>query len=138
MTSQFEEFQRDYVNWSSRLYRCANSELSQKLVKLDQNTPCDMRAPGAATGWRVSKNRAMDELAYAAKIDPLELRLINYSDKDQIEECLTPARRCGNAIGKGAEKFGWRKRTHAAALDARRSRTGRLGHGHRHVGSDAS
>ena len=30
MTSQFEEFQRDYVTWSSRLYRCANSGLSQK------------------------------------------------------------------------------------------------------------
>src|SRR5262249_7189576 len=46
MTSQFEDFQRDLVNWSSLLYRCANSELGQRLVKLDQNTPCDMRAPG--------------------------------------------------------------------------------------------
>ena len=43
MTSQFEEFQRTAVNWSSLLYRCANSELVQRLVKLDQNTPCDMR-----------------------------------------------------------------------------------------------
>ena len=46
MTSQFEDFQRDFVNWSSLLYRCANIELAQRLVKLDQNTPCDMRAPG--------------------------------------------------------------------------------------------
>ena len=46
MTSQFEDFQRDFVNWSSLLYRCANSELRQRLVKLDQNTPCDMRGPG--------------------------------------------------------------------------------------------
>ena len=40
MTSQFEDFQRTPVNWSSLLYRCANSELVQRLVKLDQNTPC--------------------------------------------------------------------------------------------------
>ena len=99
MTSQFEEFQRDYVTWSSRLYRCANSELSQKLVKLDQNTPCDMRGPGGTEG-AYGIECAMDELAYAAKIDPLELRLINYSDKDQIEICPTAASSCGNAIGK--------------------------------------
>ena len=85
MTSQFEDFQRTPVNWSSLLYRCANSELVQRLVKLDQNTPCDMRAPGGAEG-AYAIECAMDELAYAANIDPLELRLINYSDKDQIED----------------------------------------------------
>jgi xanthine dehydrogenase YagR molybdenum-binding subunit len=50
MTSQFEAFQRNYVTWSSLLYTCPNTELVQKLVKLDQNTPCDMRAPGGAEG----------------------------------------------------------------------------------------
>jgi len=37
MTSQFEDFQRHFVSWSSQLYRCANAEGTQRLVKLDQN-----------------------------------------------------------------------------------------------------
>ena len=109
MTSQFEEFQRDYVTWSSRLYRCANSELSQKLVKLDQNTPCDMRGPGGTEG-AYGIECAMDELAYAAKIDPLELRLINYSDKDQIENLPFSSKQLRECYRQGAEKFGWSKR----------------------------
>src|SRR5262245_3403947 len=36
MTSQYEDFQRHFVDWSSQLYRCANAELMQRLVKLDQ------------------------------------------------------------------------------------------------------
>ena len=109
MTSQFEDFERDFVNWSSRLYRCANSALSQKLVKLDQNTPCDMRGPGGAEG-AYGIECAMDELAYAAKIDPLELRLINYSDKDQIEDLPFSSKQLRECYRQGAERFGWSKR----------------------------
>jgi xanthine dehydrogenase YagR molybdenum-binding subunit len=109
MTSQFEDFQRDLVNWSSLLYKCANSELGQRLVKLDQNTPCDMRAPGGAEG-AYAIECAMDELAYAANIDPLELRLINYSDKDQIEDRRYSSKELRECYRQGAEKFGWSHR----------------------------
>jgi xanthine dehydrogenase YagR molybdenum-binding subunit len=109
MTSQFEDFQRDFVNWSSLLYRCANVELGQRLVKLDQYTPCDMRAPGGAEGMYPIES-AMDELAYAAKIDPLELRLINYSDKDQIGNRPYSSKQLRECYRQAAEKFGWSKR----------------------------
>src|SRR6516164_9310220 len=109
MTSQFEDFQRDLVNWSSLLYKCANSELGQRLVKLDQNTPCDMRAPGGAEA-AYAIECAMDELAYAANIDPLELRLINYSDKDQIEDRPFSSKQLRECYRQAAEKFGWSKR----------------------------
>ena len=109
MTSQFEDFERDFVNWSSRLYRCANSALSQKLVKLDQNTPCDMRGPGGAEG-AYGIECAMDELAYAAKIDPLEFRLINYSDKDQIEDLPFSSKQLRECYRQGADRFGWSRR----------------------------
>jgi xanthine dehydrogenase YagR molybdenum-binding subunit len=109
MTSQFEDFQRDLVNWSSLLYRCANAELRQRLVKLDQNTPCDMRGPGG-TESAYAIECAMDELAYAANIDPLELRLINYSDKDQIENRPYSSKELRECYRQGAEKFGWSKR----------------------------
>jgi len=110
MTSQFEDFQRDLVNWSSLLYKCANSELGQRLVKLDQNTPCDMRAPGGAEG-AYAIECAMDELAYAANVDPLELRLINYSDKDQIEDRRYSSKELRECYLQGAEKFGWSRRS---------------------------
>jgi len=109
MTSQFEDFQRDYVTWSSLLYTCPNATLVQKLVKLDQNTPCDMRAPGGAEGLYAIEC-AMDELAYAANLDPLALRLINYSDKDQIEDRPYSSKALRECYRQAAERFGWSKR----------------------------
>jgi xanthine dehydrogenase YagR molybdenum-binding subunit len=109
MTSQFENFQRSYVTWSSQLYKCDNVELVQKLVKLDQNTPCDMRAPGGAEGL-FAIECAMDELAYAANVDPLALRLLNYSDNDQIEDKPYSSKELRECYRQGAERFGWSKR----------------------------
>jgi xanthine dehydrogenase YagR molybdenum-binding subunit len=110
MTSQFEDFGRDFLTWSSMLYRCANAELGRRLVKLDHNTPCDMRAPGGAEGLYAIEC-AMDELAYAANIDPLELRLINYSDRDQIENRPFSSKELRECYRQGAEKFGWSRRS---------------------------
>jgi len=110
MTSQFEDFGRNFVLWSSLLYRCPDAELRQGLVKLDQNTPCDMRAPGGAEGMYAIEC-AMDELAYAAGIDPLELRVINYSDKDQIENHPYSSKELRECYRQAAEKFGWSKRS---------------------------
>ena len=109
MTSQFEEFQRTYVAWSSQLYKCENTELLQKLVKLDQNTPCDMRAPGGAEGLYAIEC-AMDELAYAANIDPLQLRLINYSERDQMEDKPYSSKQLRECYRQAAGRFGWSKR----------------------------
>jgi xanthine dehydrogenase YagR molybdenum-binding subunit len=109
MTSQFEDFQRHFVSWSRQLYRCANAEGGQRLVKLDQNTPCDMRAPGGAEGLYAIEC-AMDELAYAAHVDPLQLRLINYSDTDQIENRPYSSKELRECYRQGAERFGWSRR----------------------------
>jgi xanthine dehydrogenase YagR molybdenum-binding subunit len=109
MTSQFEDFQRSFVSWSSQLYRCANSELAQRLVKLDVNTPCDMRGPGGTEGvWAIEC--AMDELAYVVNVDPLELRLVNYSDRDQIADKPYSSKELRECYRQAAEKFGWSKR----------------------------
>jgi xanthine dehydrogenase YagR molybdenum-binding subunit len=109
MTSRFEDFQRDIVSWSRLLYRCDNVELGQSLIELDQNTPCDMRAPGGAEGMYAIEC-AMDELAYAANVDPLALRLINYSDRDQVEDRPYSSKELRECYRQGAEKFGWSKR----------------------------
>ena len=136
VTSQYEEFSRNETGWSSLLYKCANAKYAHKLARLDVPTSCDMRAPGAATGV-YALECAMDELAVALKIDPLELRLRCYSDRDQNEDLPYTSKQLRECYRQGAEAFGWDKRNPRAALDARRQRAGRLGHGDRRLGSAA-
>ena len=50
-------------------------------------------------------------------VDPLELRLINYSDKDQIEDKPYSSKQLRECYRQGAEKFGWSRAQSAAALD---------------------
>ena len=82
VTSQYEDFYRQETGWSGLLYTCANAKYEHKLARLDLPTPCDMRCPSAATGV-YALECAMDEIAVALKLDPLELRLRCYSDRDQ-------------------------------------------------------
>ncbi len=109
MTSQYEDFARNDVGWSGALYKCANTRYSHKLAKLDLATPCDMRGPGATTGV-YALECAMDELAVALKMDPLELRLRNYSDRQQDENAPYTSKELRECYRQGAEAFGWTKR----------------------------
>jgi len=68
-----------------------------------------MRAPGAATGV-YALECAMDELAVALKLDPLELRLRCYSERDQNEDIPYTSKRLRECYRQGAEAFGWDKR----------------------------
>src|SRR6202023_242451 len=109
ITSQYEEFARNDTGWSGALYKCANAKYSHKLAKLDLPTPCDMRAPGAATGV-YALECAMDELAVALKIDPLELRIRNYSHRDQNDDLPYTSKQLRECYRQGAEASGWGKR----------------------------
>lgn len=110
MTSQYEEFARNDVGWSSLLYKCANANFGHRLARLDLPTPCDMRAPGAATGV-YALEAAMDELAVALDLDPLELRLRTYSDRDQSGDLPYTSKNLRDCYQQGAEAFGWNKRS---------------------------
>jgi xanthine dehydrogenase YagR molybdenum-binding subunit len=110
MTSQFEEFSRNDTGWSGLLYKCANARYGHKLVRLDVPTPCDIRAPGAATGV-YALECAMDELAVALGIDPLEFRLRCYSDRDQSDDVPYTSKSLRECYQQGARAFGWDKRT---------------------------
>jgi xanthine dehydrogenase YagR molybdenum-binding subunit len=109
ITSQYEDFARNDTGWSGALYKCANTRYSHKLAKLDLATPCDMRAPGAATGV-YALECAMDELAAALKMDPVELRLRNYSDRQQDEDAPYTSKQLRECYRQAAEAFGWSKR----------------------------
>jgi xanthine dehydrogenase YagR molybdenum-binding subunit len=108
-TSRFEDYTEQVVNWSGMLYRCDNARFEHKVAQLDVYTPIDMRAPGATWGVYAIEC-AMDELAYKLGIDPLELRLKNYSDKDQNQDKPYSSKELRECYRQGAEKFGWSRR----------------------------
>ena len=108
-TSQYEDFHRQETGWSGLLYKCANARHAHKLARLDLPTSCDMRAPSAATGL-YALECAMDELAIALELDPLELRLRCYSDRDQHDDKPYSSKALRECYRQGAEAFGWSKR----------------------------
>jgi xanthine dehydrogenase YagR molybdenum-binding subunit len=119
-TSRFEDYQEPTVPWSGALYHCDNAAVSAELARVDLFTPCDMRAPGGAVGVYAIEC-AMDELSYAVGIDPLELRLKNYSEIDQNEDKPFSSKALKGCYQQGAERFGWSKRK----LEPRSMREGR-------------
>lgn len=108
-TSRFEDYVEVVVNWSGQLYACDNVRLDYKLVDLDQYSPIDMRAPGAAHGVHALEV-AMDELSYALNIDPLALRLKNYTDRDPMNDLPYSSKALRACYAEGAARFGWSKR----------------------------
>ncbi len=109
VTSQFEDFSRNDTGWSAQLYKSASANYTHRIARLDVPTPCDMRAPGAATGV-YALECAMDELAVALKLDPIELRLHCYSERDQTDDIPYTSKRLRECYRQGAEAFGWDKR----------------------------
>ncbi|KRP89090.1 aldehyde oxidase [Bradyrhizobium yuanmingense] len=112
VTSRYEDFSRNDTGWAEQLYKSPNSNFSHKLVDLDVSTPADMRAPGAATGV-CALECAMDELAVALKLDPVELRLRCYSDRDQSQGLPYTSKQLRECYARGAEAFGWSRRSPA-------------------------
>jgi xanthine dehydrogenase YagR molybdenum-binding subunit len=120
-TSTFEEFNDGTTNFTRQVYACPNLNAPLKIAGTDFNTPTWMRAPGAVSGM-FALECAMDELAYALKIDPLELRLINYAETDPVSGKPWSSKALRECYRMGAEKFGWKNRK----FEPRSMRDGRL------------
>ena len=108
-TSRYEHYCESTVHWSAILYNCDNLKVSFKLTPLDLTAPADMRAPGAAWGLYALES-AMDELAVEVKIDPLELRLRNYAERDQNRNVPFSSKALRDCYKQGAERIGWSRR----------------------------
>jgi xanthine dehydrogenase YagR molybdenum-binding subunit len=119
-TSTYENYNDNTIPFTRTTYACSNVDTSQKLVKIDLPTPFAMRAPGAVSGMFALES-ALDELAYKLKIDPLELRLINYAEKDPETGKPFSSKALRECYKTAADKFGWSKRK----LEPRSQRDGR-------------
>ena len=94
---------------SEMLYESASNAVTHRLVPLNMPLPTYMRAPGESSG-SFALESAMDELAAALKMDPLELRLRNYAETDPHEDKPFSSKSLRQCYTDAAEAFGWGRR----------------------------
>lgn len=111
-TSFYETFTENITGLSKMLYQCSNVQTKYKTVELNLATPIWMRAPGEATGSFAIES-AMDELAYKLNMDPLELRLKNFAEKNPENQLPWSSNFLKECYETGAKAFGWEKRNPA-------------------------
>lgn len=109
MTSSYEVFTEGIVAQARAMYQCPNVTTKYTVYPLDMSTPTWMRGPGEATG-SFALESALDELAYALNIDPLELRLRNYAEKDPQNGKPFSSKFLKEAYQLGADRIGWHSR----------------------------
>ncbi|PNU05869.1 xanthine dehydrogenase family protein molybdopterin-binding subunit [Novosphingobium guangzhouense] len=101
-----EEFAEPVLQASEFLYAGENRVLDLQLGRIHRVTAGSVRAPGEAVGMQVLE-AAMDELAEAIGIDPVELRLRNIPEKHPSEGTPYSSRKLEECLRRGAERFGW-------------------------------
>jgi xanthine dehydrogenase YagR molybdenum-binding subunit len=109
-TSTLEDFVESSGVATRMLYESPNIETDHTLVRMNVGSPTFMRAPGEATG-SFALESAMDELAQTLDMDPIELRLKNYAEKDPESGKPWSSKSLRECYRVGAERFGWSKRT---------------------------
>jgi xanthine dehydrogenase YagR molybdenum-binding subunit len=102
------------------IYASPNFRGAHRVVELDLPSGTYMRAPGDSPGM-FALDSAMDELAYAAKIDPLQFRFINHADEDPLTGKPWSSKSLKECYARGAERFGWSRRM----MEPRSMRDGR-------------
>jgi len=108
-TSTIEDWVEPATSQTRMLYECPNVETQYDLVRVNVGTPTFMRAPGESTGTFALES-AMDELAYALKMDPVALRLKNYAEKDPESGKPWSSKSLRECYESAATRFGWSRR----------------------------
>jgi xanthine dehydrogenase YagR molybdenum-binding subunit len=108
-TSSYEEFSEALLNASRFMHSCPNVFTRHRIAHLNVHTPTYMRAPGEASGIFALES-AMDELAVALNIDPVELRLRNEPEQDEFKTLPFSSRSTRQCYQAAAERFGWSRR----------------------------
>ncbi len=111
-----ESFSEPVAQATHFLYGAGNRRIEHHIARVNRLCAGSVRAPGEAVGV-LAIEAAMDELAEAAGIDPVELRLRNIPSRDPEKDIPFSSPRLAETLREGARRFGWEKR---AAPGARR------------------
>ncbi|MET1756369.1 xanthine dehydrogenase family protein molybdopterin-binding subunit [Novosphingobium sp. RD2P27] len=101
-----EKFGEPVTQASEFLYPGENRRLAIEIARINLVTAGSVRAPGEAVGMQALE-AAMDELANAIGIDPVELRLRNIPERHPSEDIPYSSRKLIECLKIGAERFGW-------------------------------
>jgi xanthine dehydrogenase YagR molybdenum-binding subunit len=108
-TSTVDEFAEQTAVVTRMMYASPNRRTTHRLAALDVPTPSWMRAPGECPGMYALES-AMDELALALELDPIELRVRNEPERDPESGLPFSSRNLVACLREGAVRFGWNGR----------------------------
>ncbi len=91
------------------MYAAPNRRTTHRLARLDVPANSWMRAPGECPGMFALES-AMDELAIACGLDPIELRIRNEPAVDPETGHPFSSRNLVACLREGAQRFGWQRR----------------------------
>lgn len=111
-TSRHDLFPSSGTEVTSRLYGLGHYLGRERLVRTDVQTPGYMRAPFEHAAVFAFET-AVDEMAYALGRDPVALRLANDATADPLTGKPFSARHVTACLQRGAETFGWARRSMA-------------------------
>jgi xanthine dehydrogenase YagR molybdenum-binding subunit len=109
-TSVIEDWVESCAVVTRQLYASTAVATSHRLVRLNVGTPTFQRAPGESTGMFALES-ALDELAHAAGIDPIELRLRNDAVRDDQKNLPYSSKSLAQCYRLGAERIAWSRRS---------------------------
>ena len=108
-TSPLAEYAEQTATSARPMYAAANRLTRHRLVELDLPRGEDVRAPGEAPGLLAIES-AIDELATALDMDPIELRILNEPEVHPETGQPFSDRRLVECMREGARRFGWTRR----------------------------
>jgi xanthine dehydrogenase YagR molybdenum-binding subunit len=103
------EFMEGSTSPTQMMYAAPNRRTTQRLARLDLPLNWFMRGPGECPGMFALES-AMDELAIAGGIDPIELRIQNEPAVNPETGLPFSSRGLVACLRTGAERFGWAQR----------------------------
>jgi xanthine dehydrogenase YagR molybdenum-binding subunit len=114
-TSTLKEFAEQTAVPTRMLYAARARRTGHRVAALDVPTPSWMRAPGETPGV-YALECAMDELAHACGLDPIELRVRNEPEIDPETGLPFSSRGLVECMREGARRFGWEGRDPAPGV----------------------
>jgi len=111
-TSFQEEWLEPSAIVTRLLYASDSQRTSHRLAPLHYGTPTFTRGPGFASG-SFALETALDELAWAARLDPIALRVKNDAPMDLDKGLPWSSKSLRQCYEAGAERFGWARRNPA-------------------------
>ncbi|RCW46209.1 xanthine dehydrogenase molybdenum binding subunit apoprotein [Halopolyspora algeriensis] len=108
-TAKVKEFAEQTAIPTRTMYAAPHRRTSHRLAALDTPVPTWMRAPGECPGM-FGPEVAMDEMALACGLDPIEFRVRNEPETDPESGLPFSSRNLVACLREGARRFGWHDR----------------------------